>query len=109
MPLFCLQGRYTDESLHKIIENKEDRTAAAEALCESAGGKLAGMYGVIGQDHHVMAICDMPSLQAYMSMYMKIMQSGAFAMMRTVPLYTGADVAAAAEMATDATYDAPNR
>ena len=52
--LFCLQGRYTAESLHNIIDNKEDRTAAA-ALCESAGGKLVGMFGVMGQDHHIMA------------------------------------------------------
>ena len=109
MPLFCLQGRYTAESLYKIIDNKEDRTAAAAALCESAGGKLVGMFGVMGQDHHIMAICDMPSLPNYMSMYMKIMQSGAFEMLRTVNLYTGADVVAAAEMVGSTTYKAPNQ
>ena len=109
MPLFCLQGRYTAESLHNIIDNKEDRTVAAAALCESAGGKLVGMFGVMGQDHHIMAICDMPSLPSYMSMYMKIMQSGAFEMLRTVNLYTGADVVAAAEMVGSTTYKAPNQ
>ena len=67
MPLFCLQGRYTAESLHNIIDNKEDRTAAAAALCESAGSKLVAMFGVMGHDHHGMAICDMPSRPAYMS------------------------------------------
>ena len=84
-------------------------TAAAAALCESAGGKLVGMFGVMGQDHHIMAICDMPSLPNYMSMYMKIMQSGAFEMLRTVNLYTGADVVAAAEMVDSTTYKAPNQ
>jgi hypothetical protein len=67
------------------------------------------MFGVMGQDHHVMAICDMPSLQAYMSAYMKIIQSGAFEMTRTVNLYTGADVAAAADMVGNTAYKAPNQ
>jgi hypothetical protein len=40
---------------------------------------------------------------------MKIMQSGAFEMMRTVNLYTGADVVAAAEMVSSTTYKAPNQ
>ena len=109
MPLFCLQGRYNAESLHNFIDNKEDRTTAAAALCEIAGGKLFGMFGVMGQDHHIMAIFDMPSLPNYMSMYMKIMQSGAFEMLRTVNLYTGADVVVAAEMVGSTTYKAPNQ
>jgi len=49
----------------------------------------------------------MPSLQAYMALYMKIMQAGAFETMKTVNLYTGADVAAAAKMVTDASYTPP--
>jgi hypothetical protein len=42
-------------------------------------------------------------------MYMKIMQSGAFEMIRTVNLYTGEDVVAAAEMVGSTNYKAPNR
>ncbi|WP_435137251.1 GYD domain-containing protein [Pseudopelagicola sp. nBUS_19] len=108
MPLYCLQGRYTKASLTTIIENKEDRTAAAAAACESVGGKLVCMYGASGQDYHIMAIADMPSLQSYMALYMKIMQSGAFETLKTINLYTGADVAAAAEMASGASYSPPN-
>ena len=104
MSLYMLQGRYTKEAMNFIITNQEDRTAAA---CESVGGKLVGMYGVQGQDYHIMAIADMPSLQAYMALYMKIMQAGTFETMKTVNLYTGADVAAAAVMANDASYTPP--
>ena len=106
MSLYMLQGRYTKEAMNSIITNQEDRTAAA-AACESVGGKLVGMYGAQGQDYHIMAIADMPSLQAYMALYMKIMQAGAFETMKTVNLYTGADVAAAAKMVTDASYTPP--
>jgi uncharacterized protein with GYD domain len=45
IPLYCLQGRYTKASMSTIINNKEDRTAAAAAACESVGGKLITMYG----------------------------------------------------------------
>ena len=107
MSLYMLQGRYTKEAMSSIIANQEDRTAAAAAACESVGGKLVGMYGVQGQDYHIMAIADMPSLQAYMALYMKIMQAGTFETMKTVNLYTGADVAAAAVMANDASYTPP--
>ncbi len=107
MPLYCLQAKYTKESLNSIITNQEDRTAAAASACESVGGKLVGMYGASGQDYHIMAIADMPSLQSYMALYMKIMQSGAFESMKTINLYTGADVVAAAAMANDASYTPP--
>jgi hypothetical protein len=38
---------------------------------------------------------------------MKIMQGSSFKTMKTVNLYTGADVAAAAVMANDASYTPP--
>jgi|TARA_B110000093_G_C12782341_1_gene331059 uncharacterized protein with GYD domain len=107
MPLYCLQGRYTKAAMSTIIDNKEDRTTAAAAACESVGGKLLGMYGAQGQDYHIMAIADMPSLQSYMALYMKIMQSGAFESLKTVNLCTGADIAAAAAMVGDASYTPP--
>ena len=107
IPLYCLQGRYTAEAMSSIIDNQEDRTFAAKALCESLGGKLLAMYGAQGQDYHVMAITNMPSLQAYMALYMKLIKSGTFESMKTVNLYTGADVAAAASMVNDAKYTPP--
>ena len=107
MPLYCIQGSYTRNSMLTIIKNKEDRTAAAATACESVGGKLICMYGASGQDYHIMAIAEMPSLQSYMTLYMKLMQSGAFDSLKTVNLHTVADIAAAATMASDASYTPP--
>ena len=107
MPKYCLQARYTKESIHAIIAEKTDRSGPAEKLAGSFGGKLLGFYGVSGQDHHIMVILDMPSQQAYMAVYMKLLQSNAFDMVRTVNLYTGADVVAAATMAEGASYKSP--
>ena len=42
-----------------------------------------------------------------MAVYMKLLQSNAFDMVRTVNLYTGADVVAAATMAEGASYKSP--
>ena len=39
----CIQIKYTTEALMAIIDEQQDRQAAATALGESVGGKLLGM------------------------------------------------------------------
>ena len=46
--MYMVQLKYTKEALMAIIDQQQDRMAAAEALCESVGGKLHGMWGVTG-------------------------------------------------------------
>ena len=75
--MYMVQLKYTKDALMAIIDQQQDRMAAAEALCESIGGKLHGMWGVTGQDYHMFAIVEAPSEVAYMSAYMKLMKSGA--------------------------------
>lgn len=38
--MYMVQLKYTKEALMAIIDQQQDRMAAAEALCESGGGKL---------------------------------------------------------------------
>lgn len=107
MPLYCLQGAYTKDSLKAIIENKQNREDAARTITESAGGNLLGFYGVQGESYHFMAVVNMPSLQAYMSIFMKMLQSGAFEDLKTINLYTSEDVIAAATLLEKTEYNAP--
>ena len=107
MPLYSLQGKYTKDSLKSIIENKQNREDAARTVTESAGGKLLGYYGVQGENYHFMAIVNMPSLQSYMSIFMKMIQSGSFEDLKTVSLYTSEDVIAAATLLDKTEYSAP--
>ena len=102
--MYMVQLKYTKDALMAIIDQQQDRMAAAEALCESIGGKLHGMWGVIGQDHHMFAIVEAPSEVAYMSAYMKLMKSGAFESLKTVKLYSTAQVAEAASMVAGIPY-----
>ena len=107
MPLYCLQGKYTKDSLKAIIENKQNREDAVRTITESAGGKLLGFYGVQGENYHFMVIVNMPSLQSYMSIFMKVMLSGALEDLKTINLYTSEDVIAAATILDKTEYSAP--
>lgn len=40
--MYMVQLKYTKDALMAIIDQQQDRMAAAEALCESVGGKLHG-------------------------------------------------------------------
>ncbi len=105
MPLFCTHMRYTDDALVAIIKKKEDRSVIAKRAIESAGGTFHGMYGMLGQSHHVMVIADMPSMQEHLAVVMKVMMGGSVADVKTITLYQGADVAAAAALAQGDTVD----
>ena len=107
MPLYCLQGKYTKNSLKSIIENKKNREDSARALSESVGGNLLGYYGVKGENYHFMAIVNIPSFQSYMSIIMKMIQSGAFEDLKSVNLYTSDDVFAAAILLDKTEYTTP--
>ena len=97
MLTYCVQIKYTTEALMAIIDEKQDRQAAAIALSESVGGKLLGMWGAMGQpDYHMFAVVEVPSDVAYMSLYMKLMKSGAFESLKTIKCYSTAQVAEAA-------------
>ena len=105
MMTYCVQIKYTADALMAIIDEQQDRQAAASALCESVGGKLLGMWGAMGQpDYHMFAVAEMPSDIAYMSLYMKLMKSGAFESLKTIKCYSTAQVAEAASHVTGIDY-----
>lgn len=105
MTIFCSYMRYTPEALGKIIKNKEDRTIVARKAIESAGGKYIGMWGMFGQKHHIMIVSEATDTKTYLSVIMKVMQGGSIEDIKTVTLYSGADVVAAATMAaSDVSY-----
>ena len=48
MPLYLSKFSYTPETWARLIENPEDRRAAAESYIESVGGKLQGFWYAFG-------------------------------------------------------------
>ena len=49
MPLYLTRFSYTPETWARMIDNPEDRRAAAQAYIESVGGKLHGFWYAFGE------------------------------------------------------------
>jgi uncharacterized protein with GYD domain len=49
MPLYLTRFSYTPATWAKLIENPEDRRAAAKEYIESVGGKLHGFWYAFGE------------------------------------------------------------
>ena len=56
MPFYLFTGRYTTASLKAMVENPQDREAAARKLIEAAGGKLHHLFFAFGEDDLVALI-----------------------------------------------------
>ena len=104
MALFCVNMNYAPEALIQIAVNKEDRSIAARSAIESAGGKFHGMYGMLGQDYHIMVIAEMNEVSDLLAVLMRVIQGGAIADLKTITLYTGQDVVDCGEKAASVDY-----
>jgi len=49
MPMYLTRFSYTPETWAKMIQNPEDRRAAAKQYIESVGGKLHGFWYAFGE------------------------------------------------------------
>jgi uncharacterized protein with GYD domain len=59
--LFCFSAEYTPQALTAMRETPDtDRREAINQLLEAAGGKVVGMYGIIGNGPGAMVIFDVP-------------------------------------------------
>ena len=88
MALYMFMMRYTPEAIASIVEGDTDRMEIARAVCEAAGGKLEGFYGLIGQEHHIAMIADMPGVSEYIGTVLVATMGGAIESFKTVPMYS---------------------
>ena len=95
---------YTADALIKLIKSGDSREAAAKAAIESAGGKLLGFYGLMGQEHDVMIISEMQQTD-YMGVMASVMLGGACSDIHTVTCYTGDQARAAMAIANSTAID----
>ena len=87
MALYMLMASYTPEAVKTIMETDTNREEAARKAVEAAGGKLLGFYGLVGQDHHVALICDMPGVGEYIGTVVATIMGGAIADFKSIPMY----------------------
>lgn len=102
MPFYMFQGRYTSEAIKAMVQNPQDREAAARPLIEGIGGKLHHLFFCFGRDDFV-ALIEAPDDEAMAAGAMAVGATGAFSSGATTKLMTAADAVKAMARAQGAT------
>ena len=57
MPFYMFQARYTADAIKAMVDNPQDREAAARPLIEAIGGKLHNLFFCFGNGFHIRHCC----------------------------------------------------
>ena len=90
MPFYMFQASYTPAALKAMVDNPQDREAAARTVIEAVGGTLHSMFFCLGKED-VVAIIEAPDDIAMAAGSMAIGASGAFSSGATTKLMTSAE------------------
>ncbi len=105
MPFYMFQARYTAAALKAMVDNPQDREAAARPLIEAVGGKLHHLFFCFGAED-VVALIEAPDDKAMAAGALAVGASGAFSGGATTKLMTSKEAmeAMAAAKAASASY-----
>ena len=106
MPLYLTRFSYTPTTWAKLIENPEDRRAAATRYIEAVGGKMHGFWYAFG-DHDAYALYEAPDNVSMAAMAIAISAGGALSSYQTIALLTVEETLAAMQKAAEITYRPP--
>lgn len=101
MPFYLFQGRYTAAALKAMVDEPQDREAAASAVIEAVGGKLHSLFFCFGSED-VIAIYEAPDDKAMAAGALAIGAGGAFAGGSTTKLLTPDEAVQAMKIAQSA-------
>ncbi len=94
MGYYMLQGRYTADTIRKLVANPEDRSKAAAWSAKVNGGKCHNYFMSLG-DYDFMALMEFPNDEAATATSMLVASAGHVSGMKTTKLLTGAEAAKA--------------
>lgn len=106
MPLYLTRFSYTPASWKKLIENPEDRRAAATQYIEAVGGKLHGFWYAFGE-HDAYTLYEAPDNVAMAANSIAIGAGGALSSLETVVLLTVEEAMDAMRRAASIAYRPP--
>jgi uncharacterized protein with GYD domain len=106
MPLYLTRFSYTPATWARLIENPEDRRAAATRYIEAVGGKLHGFWYAFG-DHDAYNLWEAPDNVSMAATAMAISAGGALSSFHTTVLLTVDETVAAMQKASSIDYQAP--
>jgi uncharacterized protein with GYD domain len=106
MPLYLSKFSYTPETWARLIDNPEDRRAAAESYIESVGGKLQGFWYAFGA-HDGYTLWEAPDNVSMAAVALAIGGGGALSSLDTTVLMSVDDTMDALRRAEQIRYQPP--
>jgi uncharacterized protein with GYD domain len=106
MTLYLTRFSYTPETWARLIDNPEDRRAAAESYIESVGGKLHGYWYAFGA-HDGFTLWEAPDNVSMAAVALAISSGGALSSLETTVLLTVEETLEALRTAGEIQYHAP--
>ena len=106
MPMYLTRFSYTPETWAKLVDNPEDRRAAAKQYIESVGGKLHGFWYAFGE-HDGYNLWEAPDNVSMAAAAIAIGAGGALSSIQTTALLTVEETVAALQRASSIAYRPP--
>ena len=106
MSLYLSRFRYTTEAIKSLVDQPQDRTAAAREVAESLGGKLVGIWFAFGDQDGVFLL-DAPDNATAAALAMAVGAGGAVTDIETTVLLDMDEAQEAMRKASAATYRPP--
>ena len=106
MALYLTRFSYTPETWARLIQNPEDRRAAATRYIEAVGGKLHGFWYAFGE-HDGYNLWEAPDNVSMAATALAINAGGALSSVQTIALMSVEDTLAALKKASAIRYSRP--
>ena len=106
MPLYLARFSYTTDAMKALVNEPQDRSAAARELADSLGGKLLGFWYAFGEFDGVF-LMEAPDNASAAAVAMTVGASGALSEVETTVLLDMDDAQDAMRKAATATYRPP--
>lgn len=106
MPLYLSRFSYTPATWARLVQNPEDRRAAAKQYIEAVGGKLQGFWYAFGDDD-AFILWEAPDNVSMAATALAINAGGALSSHRTTVLLSVEDTLQALKKAAAIKYRAP--
>ena len=106
MPLYLGRFKYTTDAMKALLDQPEDRSAAAREVGESLGGKVLGFWFAFGEFDGVF-LMEAPDNASAAALAMAVGASGALSDVETTVLLDMDEAQDAMRKAAAATYRPP--
>ena len=106
MPLYLGRFSYTTDALKALVDQPQDRSAAAREVAESVGGKLLGFWYAFGE-YDAVFLMEAPDNASAAALAMAVGAGGALSELETTVLLDMDEAQDAMRKAAAATYRPP--